>query len=151
MNFMKKTEEILNDLIKINNDRVKGYEKAGKETDSKDADLRVLFQDMASESRRYAEELNKRVEGEHSPADETTVNGDIYRAWMSVKATFGGKGRKAILSSCEFGEDAAQKAYESALTNTDLPPQIRQLITDQKSKLRKSHDKIKRMRDTQPA
>jgi len=149
---MEKNAEILNDLIKINNDRIKGYEKAAKETNVKDADLRSLFTDMAAESRNYVDQLETQLAGRGpSPDDSTTVSGSIYRAWMDVKALFTGKDRKAILASCEYGEDAAQKAYNSALEETGISPEVRQVITDQKAKLRKSHDTIKRMRDTQPA
>ena len=149
---MEKNTEVLNDLIKINNDRVKGYEKAAKETKDADADLRSLFTDMANESRNYISELERYVmSGGDSPADSTTIYGDIYRAWMDVKATFTGKDRKAILASCEFGEDAAQRAYEKALKEDDLNAETRKVITDQKARLKTSHDRIKRMRDTQPA
>jgi uncharacterized protein (TIGR02284 family) len=147
------TAEVLNDLIQINNDRVVGYEKAAKETAAEDADLRALFLDMTTESRRYVSELTQLVAqlGE-KPAKGTTGSGKIYRAWMDVKATFTGKDRKAILASCEFGEDAAQKAYDQALkTDAELPTDVRQLIAEQKSSLRRSHDRIKRMRDSQPA
>jgi len=149
---MEKNTEVLNDLIKINNDRVKGYEKAAAETKDADADLRTLFNDMAAESRVYIQEMERYVTttGE-SPADGTTIYGDIYRGWMDVKATFTGKGRKGILASCEFGEDAAQRAYEKALKEDDLTADVRQLIGDQKARLRTSHDRIKRMRDAQPA
>lgn len=156
MNVMlinEKTTEALNDLIRINNDRIEGYERAEKETDSKDADLRALFSAMASESRKYVNELTKHVAGAGAePADGTTVSGKIYRAWMDVKATFSGSDRKAILASCEFGEDAAQKAYDSALaSDAELPADLRQVIMDQKTSLKKSHDQIKAMRDSQPA
>jgi uncharacterized protein (TIGR02284 family) len=153
MKTNEKTAEVLNDLIQINNDRIEGYERAAKETDASDADLRSLFLSLASESRLYVNELSKYVarSGEE-PANGTTLSGKIYRAWMDVKATFTGKDRKAILASCEYGEDAAQRAYDEALkTDAELPTEIRQLITEQKSSLRKSHDKVKRMRDTQPA
>lgn len=153
MKTNEKAAEVLNDLIQINNDRIQGYEKASKETAPGDADLRALFDNMAAESRSYVTELTRHVAiSGNEPADGTTVKGKIYRAWMDVKATFSGKDRKAILASCEYGEDAAQKAYEEALaTDAELPTDIRQLIADQKSSLRKSHDKIKKMRDNQPA
>jgi uncharacterized protein (TIGR02284 family) len=153
MKTNEKTYEVLNDLIQINNDRIEGYERAAKETAAEDADLRSLFLSMASESRRYVNELSQHVaQAGENPAEGTTASGKLYRAWMDVKATFTGKDRKAILASCEYGEDAAQKAYEGALaTDAELPTEIRQLITDQKSSLRKSHDKVKRLRDTQPA
>lgn len=146
------TAEVLNDLIRINNDRVEGYQRASKETAGEDADLRDLFLRMADESREYVNELTKHVaRSGKEPADGTTASGKLYRAWMDVKATFTGKGRKAILASCEYGEDAAQKAYNDALKEEGVPTDIRQLITEQKSKLRKSHDLIRNMRDAQPA
>jgi uncharacterized protein (TIGR02284 family) len=147
----EKTAEVLNDLIQINNDRIQGYEKAAEETSVKDADLRSLFNEMIEESRLIVSELSSQVlrKGEEL-AEGTTMKGKIYRAWMDVKATFSGNNRKTILASCEYGEDAAQKAYAEAL-NEDIPAEIRLLLTQQKSNLKKSHDKIKRMRDAQTA
>ena len=83
--------------------------------------------------------------------DETTTAGKIYRAWMDVKATFGGDSRKGVLASCEFGEDAAQKAYKEALEEDDLSPDVRRIIESQKAILRDAHDRIKMMRDTAAA
>ena len=149
---MEKNAEILNDLIKINHDRVEGYEKAAKETKDKDADLRAVFNNMASESRNYINELERRVAGSgESPAEKPTVPGEIYRVWMDVKATFTGKDRKGILASCEFGEDAAQRAYEKALKEPGLSGDVSRVIMEQKSRLKESHDRIKTMRDTQPS
>jgi len=153
MNVNEKTSEVLNDLIRINNDRITGYERAVKESAESDADLKALFTNMADESRQYVNELSTYVArtGEE-PADGTTVSGKIYRAWMDVKATFTGKNRKAILASCEYGEDAAQKAYDSALaSDAEIPTEIRKVIMDQKTSLKRSHDKIRAMRDAQPA
>jgi uncharacterized protein (TIGR02284 family) len=91
MKTTERTLEVLNDLIEINNDRVEGYEKANKETEVKDADLRSLFSEMATESRRYANELSKYVRNEDGePEEGTTFRGKIYRAWMDVRATFSG-------------------------------------------------------------
>lgn len=148
----EKIAEILNDLIEINNDRVNGYEKAAKETAREDADLRSVFMEMAAESNGYLGELRNFVlnTGEE-PAEGTTKRGKIYRVWMDVKAAITGKSRKAILDSCEFGEDAAQRAYKAALEEKELSNEVRAVISEQKSSLKRSHDKIKKMRDTQPA
>lgn len=149
----EKTAEVLNDLIQINNDRIEGYQRAAKELKNEDADLQALFRQMEAESRSYVTDLRKHVVAAgDDPAQGTTASGKIYRAWMDVKAAFTGKNRKAILASCEYGEDAAQKAYETALsTDAELPTEIRQLIMDQKTSLRRSHDQIKQLRDAQPA
>ena len=134
----EKIAEVINDLIEINNDRVEGYGKAGKETETEDADLRSLFNDMADESRGYLAELKKYVSAAgEEPATDTTKRGKIYRVWMDIKAAITGHDRKAILASCEFGEDAAQRAYDRALEEEDLTPEVRELITAQKSKLKK--------------
>lgn len=143
--------EVLNDLIRINNDRTAGYTRAAEDAKDVDIDLRTIFNRMAEESRQYATELTAEVAklgGE--PATGTTASGKIYRAWMNVKDTFTGKDRHALLASCEYGEDAAQRAYEDALaTDAFLPTNVRQLIATQKSSLKTSHDMIKKYRDMQ--
>jgi len=145
--------EVLNDLIRINNDRIVGYEKAAEEARDIDVDLRAIFTRMAEESRQYAAELTQEVvKSGGEPASGTTNSGKIYRVWMDVKATFTGSSRQAILENCEFGEDAAQKAYESALkTDAELPADVRQLVANQKSSLKTSHDVIKKYRDVHAA
>jgi len=154
MYINEKTAEVLNDLVRINNDRIEGYNKAADELESKDFDLQAIFRQMSAESRSYVNDLGKYLvhSDDSRDTDDTTLKGKIYRAWMDVKATFTGKDRKAILASCEYGEDAAQKAYESALSSdAELSAEIRQLIMDQKTSLKRSHDSIKKLRDAQPA
>ena len=153
MNTNEKLTEVLNDLVRINNDRTAGYEKASEEARSIDVDLQATFNKMANESRKYAAGLRNEVErlgGE--PATGTTNSGKIYRVWMDVKATFSGKDRQSILEACEFGEDAAQKAYKEALaSDAEMSAETRQLITSQQASLKKSHDIIKKYRDAQKA
>ena len=50
--------EIVNDLIKINNDRIKGYEKAIENTEILEAELKTLYARMAEESYQYNRELS---------------------------------------------------------------------------------------------
>lgn len=141
--------EVLNDLIKINYDRIEGYRKAAEESKNFDISLHPVFQKMADESRKHVSALThhvKKLGGE--PESGTTTMGKIYRAWMDVKATFTGKDKAAILSACEYGEDQAQNAYEKALaSDADIDTESRQLITSQKETLKKCHDEIKAMRD----
>jgi uncharacterized protein (TIGR02284 family) len=149
MNTNENLVEVLNDLVIINNDRISGYERAIKETKTEDADLRETFRIMVNESAQYVSELSNRIVnlgGE--PSDDTMLAGKIYRTWMDVKAAFTGSDRKSLLSSCEFGEDAAQKAYDSALaSDAEIDAESRQIIMDQKTALKRSHDLIKNYRD----
>ena len=147
-----KDTEVLNDLIEINNDRVKGYEKAMHELKPEDSDLKSLFTRMIGESHQLKMALATEVQVLGKDAEKgTTTSGKIYRAWMDVKAAFTGHDRKTVLNNCEFGEDAAQNAYKMALEVEGLPANLRTLISSQKSTLRASHDEIKALRDAQVA
>lgn len=150
----EKVAGILNDLIEINNDRIVGYEKALEELKDENADLRPLFQRYIQESNQYKSELQTEVTrlGVEPTHDGTTNSGKIYRVWMDLKAVVTGKDRKTVLENCEFGEDAAQKAYDMALnTEEELEPTVRDLIVRQKTQLRVGHDEVKRLRDMERA
>ncbi len=150
METKEMTTMILNDLVQINNDRIAGYEKAIHELKDGDADLRALFTDMIRESHGYKMSLATEIAAAGEDIEGgTTTSGKIYRAWMDVKAVFTGHDRKTVLENCEFGEDAAQKAYQLALKEDDLPASISAMIAEQKQQLKLSHDKIKLLRDSQ--
>ena len=141
--------EVLNDLIRINYDRIEGYRKAAEESKTFDISLHPVFQKMADESRLNVSALTEHVRKMGGDAESgSTAMGKIYRAWMDIKATFTGKDRKAILASCEYGEDQAQKAYDHALaSDAEIDAATRQMITSQQEVLKKSHNEIKAMRD----
>ncbi len=152
MIIMEKAQEIvevLNDLIQINNDRIVGYQKAIKELKADDQDLKGLFDQLIIESQQIKSDLTREVSVLHGNAETsgTTASGKIYRAWMSVKAVFSGESRHAVLSNCERGEDAAQKAYSDALQTDKLPAFLREMLTSQQDTLKESHDEIRDLRN----
>jgi len=150
METTEMTTTVLNDLVEINNDRIVGYERAIKELKDSDTDLKVLFTGMIAESQTYKMALASEISALGEKVDTGTTNsGKIYRAWMDVKSVFTGHDRKTVLENCEFGEDAAQKAYKMALESESLPANVRELISSQKAALKQSHDKIKSLRDMQ--
>jgi uncharacterized protein (TIGR02284 family) len=139
----------LNNLIEINNDRISGYEKAEEETKSHDSDLYGIFHSLANDSRNFVRELTQEViklGGEFSTG--TTNKGKVYRVWMDIKATFAGNDREAMLEACEFGEDAAQKAYAEAMaSDVEMSPQIRTILAEQQASLKTAHDLINKYRN----
>ena len=140
--------EILNDLVKINNDRIAGYERAIKESKDLDIDLKAIFEEMIRQSTTYKEELTKYIQNDGGIVeDDNTSSGKIYHAWMDIKATFTDSDRHSILAACEFGEDAAQRAYEAALASDSLlDPEARKVVTEEQAALLKSHELIKKER-----
>jgi uncharacterized protein (TIGR02284 family) len=142
--------EILNDLIRINNDRVIGYTKAIGELKEEDKDLQGLFQSYILSSKRNIAELTGQVlkyGGE--PAHDNTAAGKIYHAWMDVKATFTGHDVVAILNACEYGEDAAQRSYKIAIEDGEkISAEVLRMLQEQKQFLLKEHDEVKTFRDS---
>src|SRR6201996_2470609 len=148
MQNSKETIEVLNDLVQINNDRITGYEKAIKESKPEDTDLKILYAAMVAESHRMKIALATEVQTLGAEVEQgTTTSGKIYRAWMDVKAVFTGHNRHTVLANCEAGEDAAKKAYRTALEHETLPAYIRDLLIQQEEVLMASHDEIKALRD----
>ena len=146
--------DVLNDLIQINNDRIEGYEKAIEDTRSGDSDYESLFNQMIQQSSGYKQELINEVRriGGDPEWNSTTNSGKIYRMWMDVKSAFTWKTDQSALELCEYGEDAAQKAYNEALNSSDIIlDDTRELIRKQKSQLKESHDIIKARRDMEKA
>ncbi|HSC40601.1 MAG TPA: PA2169 family four-helix-bundle protein, partial [Chitinophagaceae bacterium] len=119
-----------------------------EESKPADTDLEVLFLSMISQSHQVKNALATEIQTLGGTiANGTTARGKIYRAWMDVKAVFTGHDRETILSNCEAGEDAAQKAYTSALQEEGIPAFIRELLEEQQIELKASHDEIKSLRD----
>ena len=147
MAYNSETTDVLN-VIKINNDRIEGYEKAIKDSQP-DTNYDELFNRMIQQSSIIRQELSNEIRrmGGESATDGTTNSGKIYRTWMDVKSAFTGKSEKSALELCEFGEDAAQKAYEEALSSEDISNETRELLSRQKNELKESHDIIKAERD----
>ena len=144
--------QVLNDLVRINNDRMEGYERAIETAKEDDIDLVGVFNRMTGESRKNKAELVEAIESVGGRVDftETTNSGKLYRFWMKIKESLSGNDRRSVLDDCEFGEDAAQKAYQEALeSDAAMDADTRKLIIDQKTSLRNSHDIIKRLRDLQ--
>jgi uncharacterized protein (TIGR02284 family) len=144
----EKTIDALNSIVQINNDRIEGYETASKETE--EIDLKTMFAGFMETSEQCKEDLEAEVEklgGE--PTESTRITGKFFRVWMDVKAAITGNDRKAILNSCDYGEKAAQDAYENVLTDEleNLTAEQQTMLAAQKNLLQADLNKIISLRD----
>ena len=141
----------VNDLIRINNDRVTGYRKAHE--DITDPELKAQFEKYCDQSEQFAAELKEQIHlfgGE--PSAGTTLSGKFYRTWLDLKSKVTGKDTLSVLAACEYGEQVAEKAYRDALaSDAEISADVRQLITSQQSELKTAHDIIKKYRDLHAA
>ena len=148
MSTTTQTIETLNDLVEIHNDRIAGYEKALKELKDQDVDLNAIFLTCIDQSRRMKLALGTEIQTLNGDIESgTTTSGKLYRAWMDIKAAFQAHSTHSVLQNTEFGEDAAQKAYEQALEEESLPAYLKELIAKQQIELQSAHDEIKTLRD----
>ncbi|MCY7309818.1 MAG: PA2169 family four-helix-bundle protein [Chitinophagaceae bacterium] len=51
----------MKDLVRINNERITGYEKAAHQNKTSDSDLQFVFLKMAEDRRTYVKELNEKI------------------------------------------------------------------------------------------
>jgi len=148
METTQKTTELLNDLIEINNDRVAGFEKVLADITDENADVKQLFQEYSSQSREFSQQLTAIVAANNEEVETgNSVSGTLHRAWIDVKALFGGSDRKSILAEAERGEDAIKKAYQTTLANGELSADAYQTISAQATEINAAHDRIKALRD----
>jgi uncharacterized protein (TIGR02284 family) len=111
----EKTIDILNSLVEINHDRIEGYKTAMEETKD-DEKLKESFSKFQQTSFSCNAALVAEVQQLGGVAEDGTKNtGKIHRVWMDFKAMVSGHSRKSILSSCEFGDEAAMTTYKDAL------------------------------------
>jgi uncharacterized protein (TIGR02284 family) len=140
----------LNDLIKINNDRIAGYQKANEGTN--ETGLNLLFNEYIDQSKNNVSELREyiRVLG-GSPTEGTSLSGKFYHTWIDVKAAFINKDRQGILADCEYGEDIAKSAYRKAMDDKELiweDGKVVSILHSHLESLKVAHDTIKALRDT---
>jgi uncharacterized protein (TIGR02284 family) len=139
--------KMLNTLIVINNDRIQGYETASNETE--DHDLKMLFGQLSQTSEQCKRELVTEVRTlGGTPSEGTNTTGKLYRAWMDLKSVLTGKDRKAILNSCEYGEEVAIDTYATTLSDDDakaLNASQKTMITAQHGMIKSDYEKIKHM------
>ena len=135
----RKAAELLNGLLKINIDRVEGYQKAAEETT--ELDLKTVFRNMADESKKNASELSREIKKSCGDAA-----GNASLAGTDGRTTFAGRDRHTIQDSCEYGKDA-QSAYREAISSNELTTVARQLVRNQEVGLKASNDIIRNFKD----
>lgn len=140
----------LNELIEINHSRINGYKKAAEDIDG--GDLKGLFQGMVNESEHFTDELAAHVEKfGGDPATGSTFSGKVHQVWLDFKAAISSNNRETILSSCEFGDQTAIKAYDTALAldKVQASPDFMSLLNAQRSSISESLKVIQSLKSSQ--
>jgi len=141
----EKTIDILNSLVEINHDRIEGYKTAIEETND-DEELKASFSQFQQTSFSCHAALVAEVQRLGGAAQEGTKNtGKIHRVWMDFKAIVSGHSRKSILSSCEFGDEAAMTVYKDVLEDDKehLSTEQQTMLQTQLALIASDYDNVK--------
>ena len=137
--------DVLNDLIETCRDGQKGFEDAASHFEN--PAIRAFLEEQSRIRGRFAEQIQQEVRQlGGDPVSDGSATGAVRRAWMDLKSAVGG-GDKAILSSCEAGEDSAVTQYRSALQKM-LPEPARSLVSQQYESIERTHERIRTLRDS---
>jgi uncharacterized protein (TIGR02284 family) len=140
----KKILHALNDLIRINIDRITAYEKASHDDITPEPQLRELFYRLSTDSRAYVNTLHAEVlKLGGAPVTQSTITGKIYLHWLEGKNSFEGENTRSFLASSAHCELAVQKAYRQALDEQNhLPEHVVQLVENQLWALERAHEQL---------
>lgn len=147
-NVKESTVDILTDILKLHNDRIRGYELAAGDTDF--IDLKALFVGYAEQSRKMMANLTASIERAGGTVPETaTFLGQIHKAWMELKTAISSNDRLSILNSVEQGENAIVDAYKEAVKeDSQVFMSVRTILLQQQDEIVQAHKHIKALRDT---
>jgi len=144
--FMKKQDEVIDDLIETLKDGQQGFREAAESV--KDPQLKSLFHDYAQQRARFLVELRSKAqnpdEREHNVSGSAA--GALHRGWINLKSALSKGDDHAILAECERGEDSAVDEYQNALSDGLAAP-VLEIVSRQYIEIKPTHDRIRDLRD----
>jgi uncharacterized protein (TIGR02284 family) len=138
---LDKVESALKNLVEVLRDGQEGFKELGHRLQSEDA--KRFFLEETQRRAEYAAELENELHrmGVHDVKVSTSHTGKARLVWGELQASLAG-GQKALLSTAERGDEAAIKAYASALKE-DLPLPVREMLDRQQAHIERAHDRVK--------
>ncbi len=129
---------VLNDLIEVTLDSVKGYEDAADQ--AKSEDLKAAFGNRAAERRGVVADLQDMVRARGgNPETEDSILGKAHRAFLNLKNAVMGRDDNAVLQEVDRGEDHLKSSWQKALDG-DLSPDLRARLQQHYTSVREGHD-----------
>lgn len=123
-----KTIDELNVLIAIAADGREGYENAAEHIE--DTTAKSIFRKFAQERATYVSQLQQEIislKGQPKDSDGDII-GTLHRTWLSIKSTFTGGKKDAIVNGCITGEESAIDSYKDVLSKDFISGSTRDLL-----------------------
>jgi uncharacterized protein (TIGR02284 family) len=140
-----KTIAVLNDLLHITNDRIKGFERVEGKVWESYSDLKGEYDKMISQSKIMKNEIINLISerGGNPDEDTTSLAGNLHRTWIDIKNSLPTTNSdQETLENVVFGEKHAIEAYDNALKSGDLCNESSKIIANQLKQLRVSYNQF---------
>lgn len=142
----------VNDLVETCKDGMKGYETAAESVN--DPQLKSELSTLSQQRAQFASELESQAQRFGiTTQNENTVEGvvmdaagAVHRGWINLKSAITGNSNEAILNECENGDAAALKTYETALSTSGLPQELREVVEKQHSEILEAKNRLTTMK-----
>lgn len=133
--------ENLNELIKLCNDGAKGYNNAADGIDNKE--LKTIFHRLSQQRKGFVEDLKSEIRSMGGEIDDSRdVEGILHNTWLSIKAAITANNTESVIEACKTGEEFAYSKYEELLKDTELPENIKSLLSKQHQLIRGAYTQL---------
>lgn len=145
MKYSEELSEKLNRLLEKIYDAEKSYRYAAENMEN--SQLEAFFTERAAELYDFSHELRAEVRdfGE-PPREESSLIGDVHRAWMNLKKVFNPNKHEPILEEAIRGERAAAEEYKDVLQASGLPGSTRAILQKHKKGIENTLTKLKNLK-----
>ncbi len=129
----QKTISVLNDLLHITNDRIRGFGNVEGKVWEMYSNLKGAYDGMITQSKIMRVELIDLITARGGePEDTVSLAGSLHRTWINIKNSFSMEGKElTTLQNVVFGENAAKQAYQEALDSGELDEESIKIVSEQ--------------------
>jgi uncharacterized protein (TIGR02284 family) len=143
-----KAYRAINDLVETCKEGMKGYETAAGSVDN--PQLKSELSRISQQRAQFVNDLQTQAlqVGIHPRGDNTLegaameVAGAVHRGWINLKSAVTGHDSQAVLKECENGDAAALETYAQALSVSNLPPVLKDVIEKQQAEILEAKNRI---------
>lgn len=136
--------DVLNGLIETTLGNVHRYREAAAH--ARDPKFKALFEERAARRQALIKVLQDEVRtfGAEPPRHETLA-AQVHERFVALKERMGGDDR-VVIDEVEEGEDGMKHRFAKAAKEPELPPRLRDWITELSDQVRAEHDEISRLK-----
>lgn len=137
--------KVLNSLIETTLDSAHGYKEAAES--SEDTRYKTMFSERSLKRMKLSGDLQQEVRsfgGE--PEQDQSMLGKVHNKFVDLKAAVLGHDEKAIVNEVERGEDFIKAKFEKAVSDQDLPANVRELVSRAFQEIKSDHDEVSRLK-----